>query len=114
MKLVKDTISRVKEQYSVQNNINNIPLSDLQFNISDQLFLETLLMEIRGATISYSTYKKRSQDRREITLAEEINEIERNFDISKENILKAKQNELLDIRKKKMEGVKNKIKSQMG
>ena len=35
-----------------------IPKSELQFVTNDQLFLETLLMKIRGKTISYSSYKK--------------------------------------------------------
>ena len=30
---------------------------DIQFTINDQLFLDTLLMEIRGKTISYASYK---------------------------------------------------------
>jgi len=40
------------------NNIDNIPYSEIQFQTNDQLFLETLLIEIRGKTISYSLYKK--------------------------------------------------------
>ena len=34
-------------------------LSTLQLAINDQLFLETLLMEIRGKSISYASYKKK-------------------------------------------------------
>lgn len=56
--LIKNTIKHVKEQYCAQESPNDIPISELQFEISDQLFLETLLMEIRGATISYASYKK--------------------------------------------------------
>ena len=40
----------------VEDNNNN---DTIQFTISHQLFLEMLLMEIRGKTISYSAYKKR-------------------------------------------------------
>lgn len=60
---VKKCINKVKEQYLlpnynlefIENNINN---DLLEFTISNHLFLEMLLMEIRGKTISYSAYKK--------------------------------------------------------
>ena len=103
---VKNTIKATIEQYSVQENWHDIQVNDLQFEISDQLFFETLLMEIRGKTISYSSFKKRSQDRRELLLLEEINNIEKTYDPSKEDSLKIKQKELFDIRQKKIEGVK--------
>ena len=104
--IVKNTIKHVKEQYSSQENPSDIPNSDLQLNITDQLFLDTLLMEIRGKTVSYSTYKKRTQDKREFILVKEIEEIEENFDHSKENVLKQKRNELIELRQRKMEGVR--------
>ena len=49
---VNKKIHEVKEQYSlpVYNaaNLHNIPESDLQFSINNQIFLDTLLMVIRG------------------------------------------------------------------
>ena len=33
---------------------------DIQFTISDQLFLDLLLMEIRSKTIDYATMKKKT------------------------------------------------------
>ena len=36
------------------DNIHNIPDANISFTINDQLFLETLLLEIRGKTISYA------------------------------------------------------------
>ena len=33
---------------------------DIQFTISDQLFLDVLLMEIRSKTIDYATMKKKT------------------------------------------------------
>ena len=104
--IVKNTIKQVKEQYSSQENPNDLPISDLQLTINDQLFLETLLMEIRGKTVSYCSYKKKSQDKREHTLLKEINDIEEHFDQTKEQVLKEKQKELFDIRQKKMDGVR--------
>lgn len=60
---INNCIDTVKKQYCIPvydiENLNNIQDYDLQFVINDQLFLETLLIEIRGKTISYSSYKKK-------------------------------------------------------
>jgi len=62
---INKLILEVKTQYALpvyhSNNIDNIPDSEIQFQINDQLFLETLLIEIRGKTISYSSYQKISR-----------------------------------------------------
>ncbi|WP_419640335.1 hypothetical protein, partial [Thiolapillus sp.] len=44
-----------------------IPKLDVQFIISDQLFLDVLLMKIRSKTISYATMKKRVDEEKEKT-----------------------------------------------
>ena len=58
-------IGRIKKQYAVpiyaQDNFNDIPAEDLQFIINDQLFLETLLMERRGKSFSFASFKKKKQ-----------------------------------------------------
>lgn len=66
VKLVKETIKKVTNQYSVGEyteelwatltlpDIDNIPVE-----LDSQLFFEVLLMEIRGATIQFSARKKR-------------------------------------------------------
>ena len=52
----------VKEQYALPvyniDEIDNIPNTEIQFNINDQLFLDILLMELRGQSISYASFKK--------------------------------------------------------
>lgn len=58
---------QIKENYALpvysRNGISTISDSEIQFTINDKLFLETLLMEIRGKTISYSSYiKKRNNE----------------------------------------------------
>ena len=61
--IINEKINDVKIQYSLPvyetENIKNIPNDQIQFTINDQLFLETLLMEIRGKSISYSCFKKK-------------------------------------------------------
>ena len=62
VKLVKKQIKDVKEQYAIhvynKETLGDIDNFDIQLTIDDQLFLEILLTEIRGTTISYATFKK--------------------------------------------------------
>jgi len=66
---VNNVISNTKRQYAVpvynMDDINNISDSELQLSINDNLFLETLLMNIRGETISYATFKKKKNKDKE-------------------------------------------------
>ena len=61
--LINKKIIEVKKPYALieynNDRIDYIPDADLQFSIDDQLFLETLLMEIRGVSISYASFKKK-------------------------------------------------------
>ena len=62
---VKDTIKEVKSKYSIDignSEIDQFSDYDLKFNINEQLFLETLLIMIRGNTIKYSSLKKRQEN----------------------------------------------------
>lgn len=58
--LINKYIVDIKLQYSLPvynpEYMNTIPDSVIEFTISDQLFLEILLLEIRGKTISYSSF----------------------------------------------------------
>lgn len=107
-KTVKECINRVKEQYMVPvydiDFLQNDTFDELQFTISDQLFLELLLLEIRGKTISYAAYKKKQSLLREQTLIQEINNLEED-DTLDTNILEEKKTELQNIRKEKMQGI---------
>ena len=64
LQTIRSKILDTKTQYSLPiynlENLENIPDDEIQFLINDQLFLETLLMEIRGKSISYSSYKKKT------------------------------------------------------
>ena len=63
LNLLKKTISNIKQQYAIPQHEANISehISDKEicFNINDQLFLEVLLMEIRGQSISFSSHLKK-------------------------------------------------------
>ena len=83
--------------------------NDLQLTISDQLFLETLLMEIRGKTISYSSYKKKQNQQKEEKLEKEIEQMEQLEHIDTE-MLKNKKLELENLRKERIQGIMIKAK----
>ena len=60
---IKSIILEVKSRYAVNNQNPNISFTDISNNelllsMNDQLFWETLLLEIRGKTIVYSSFKK--------------------------------------------------------
>ena len=77
---VRNIISETKAQYVLltynRENLCNIPDSEIQFIVNDQLFLETLLLEIRAKTLSYSSFKKKEQDKLEKNLIAEIKILE--------------------------------------
>ena len=114
IKMVKETILEVKETYLLNNNIRENDAQQVQFNINDQLFLETLLLMIRGNTIKYSSFKKKERQEEEIKLEQEIklleNEVNESFInacMSEESLnnLERKKTMLNDIQKDKIEGM---------
>ena len=106
--VMKEKILDVKKQYAALvynfDNINEVNNNDLHFTINSQLFLETLLMEVRGKTISYSSFKKKERERREKTLKDDINILEENVNSGSIQQLEDKKNELEKFRKEKMHG----------
>jgi len=80
VKLIKDHITLIKQQYAVSpynlDFIKICPDKNLQFQISDQLFFETLLVQLRGNIISYSAKKKRVRQYTEHKLEKQIEEID--------------------------------------
>ena len=73
---VKDKVTEIINQYKGPAQ-NEVERADMEFIIDDQLFWETLKMEIRKMTISYSGLKKRERLREEKELVEEINRLEK-------------------------------------
>lgn len=60
--LIKEEINKVKLQYACpiykRENVPNIDNELIQFTITDQTFLDILLTEIRGKSISFAAFKK--------------------------------------------------------
>ena len=77
---IKSKILEIKKQYCLPvynfENIDQIPDNEIQFIINDSLFLETLMMEIRGKSISYASYKKKAKNKEENELITKIQLLE--------------------------------------
>ena len=111
IQIVKDTISDVKQTYAKNNN-DNLDNQQSEYSINSQLFLETLLLMIRGNTIKYSSFKKKQQQQQEKQLEQEIkiieDEVNTNFINMSDEILdnlETKKTMLYDIQKDKIEGM---------
>ena len=109
LQVIKDKINDVKKQYAVPiydlENIHKIPDNEIQFTINDQLFMETLLMEIRGKSISYSSHRKKESEKRENELINNIKELEANLSDTNVNEIEVLKEELKIIRQNKMQGI---------
>ena len=66
--IINKHIKEIKRQYAIPiynlEEIENIPDQEIQFTINDQLFLDVLLMELRGKAISYSSYKHKERNKK--------------------------------------------------
>lgn len=113
---IKKTISKTKLQYCLPvyniEYISDIPDDEINFLINDQLFLEVLLMEIRGESISHSAFVKKSRNNKEKDLMAQIQgleEKESEIDISH---IEELHKELETIRLEKLKGamIRSKVK----
>ena len=108
---INKVIKNVTDQYAIllynRENLHKIPLDEIQFTISDQLFLDVLLMEIRGKTIAYSSHKNKVMREKEQTLDKEIQDLEeKNNKTATEQLqLKEKIESLTNLRESKMQGI---------
>ena len=112
VQIVKETINEVKLTYINHNQDTNVSDENIIFDINDQLFLETLLLIIRGKTIQYSLFKKKKSQEEENKLESEIKVIEDEIynnliNMSEERLqeYERKKNTLNEIRNEKTEGI---------
>ncbi|MCU7951650.1 MAG: reverse transcriptase family protein, partial [gamma proteobacterium symbiont of Bathyaustriella thionipta] len=98
----------IKQQYMLPvyntNVVENIPDCDMQFVINDQLFLDVLLMELRGQSISYACHINKQRNNRENELIKKIGEIEGSVNENNMDRLETLKTELFEIRQEKLKG----------
>ena len=108
---VNDTIESIIQEYAAapyrKEGLMQIPKSEIELTVSDHVFLDFMLTKIREITISYATFKKREQNKKEKFLEDNISKLEqmtvRTEDENK--LLQENKEELEKIREKRMEGV---------
>ena len=75
----------------------------MQYDIEESLFIEVLLMEIRGVSISYSSYVKRQRNRQENSLLKDLEDLKSQEQLDLE-MIEVKKESLEHLRKKKLQG----------
>lgn len=62
--IIHTVINNTRDTYAATpyntQNVDNVHPNDIHWQISDRLYLETLLMNIRGKTISYASWRKKN------------------------------------------------------
>ena len=102
---INKTIEEEKKRYMISNE-NSIPEDcHIAFEISNQLFLDTLLLRIRGETIKFSSKLRKIQNNKEQSLIKEIEALtDQNLTNDQYIILEEKKSELENIRYIKLKG----------
>ena len=89
---INGVIKTVIEEYAAlpycREQLPFIPKLDIQFDISDQLFLDVLLMKIRSKTSSYATMKKHVDEEKEKDLQNSIQRLETKINLTEDEKMK--------------------------
>ena len=108
IKSVKEWIREVKKQYIIPvynlQNIDQIDEANIQFSISDSMFLEMLLLAIRGKTIKFSSNLAKIGRQKENTLTREIEQLEKQESETNLNMINSKKQELEKLRETETRG----------
>ena len=91
------------------DNIDQIDNSNFQLVISDSIFLEMLLLNIRGNTIKFSSNLARSRRQEEVNLTQEIERLENSETIGSETALEEKKKGTGKVKRKRNSRVSNKV-----
>ena len=74
---IRDEVAKYAAPVYNFESLKDIPEADLQLTISDNLFLEMLLLPIRGETVRYSSTKKKLDSKHESELMSAIERLEK-------------------------------------
>ena len=78
--------------------------NEIELKIDYDLFLEVILLRIRGEAIKYGAIKKKMKNKRQEQLEKEIEQLELSNSISELQKLEQKKAELVEYRQKEMQG----------
>ena len=97
---VNELIFEVLTEYAAfpynRSELHNVQISDVNLTISDELFLDVLLMKIREKTIFYATEKKKKLQEKEDTLNNKINQLEAKNTLDQEEKKTSKRNQKMN------------------
>lgn len=106
---IKNVILNVKREYAALaykfENIDCVSNENLALLISDQLFFEMLLLKSREKTISYSSYKKKTDLAHENELIFKIKKLADNLNESNVEEVENMKTELQRLREKRTDGM---------
>ena len=105
--MVNNLIDSEKLNYAAlvynPNLVNQISERDLHMTIPDDLFLEILLLKIRGETIKFASRLKNNERLLRVSLEKEIEELEATCSEGIINKLISKKETLVNLRAKELE-----------
>ena len=101
---IKEEIARYAVPLYNLEKLDKIPTNQIQLTIEDDVFLETLILRIRGETLKYSSLKRKQKENSETELISEIEKLENENNPRDTNVINAKKQELFAIREAKMKG----------
>jgi exonuclease III len=106
---INQEINNVILEYAAENisqaALNEKSIMDIHLTVSDKIFIDFLLMKLRSKTIAYATHKKRKTKETEERLIREIESLDKNITEEHTELLKQKNQELVKLRDKRIEGV---------
>ena len=105
--MVNNLIDSEKLNYAAlvynPNLVNQISERDIHMTIPDDLFLETLLLKIRGETIKFASRLRNNERRLRVSFEKEIEEPEATCSEGNTNKLISKKETLVNLRAKELE-----------
>ena len=100
----KEIINYAAKVYNM-DKIQDLDKDKLYLTILDSLFLENILLQMRGETISYATYKKKSEKTAEKKLIQEIETLEQENNVRNVSSLLDKTENLESMQKSQLQGI---------
>lgn len=98
--IAKKSIKETCNQYLI-NPVNNLT----EYSINDQLLWEMIKLNLRGKTISYSSYKKKINIEKEFKLENKLKNLYENEAISSRDEIEKVEHELKTLREDKIRGL---------
>ena len=98
-----NTSEEILQQFYLNENAES--LQHIELSINPQLFLDVLLLEIRGLTIRYSSKKKRERQAAEISILNELEKLEIDMANTMDASIYEEYNEKISTKREELENL---------